>query len=197
MSDHVQMWEELGLDVELHEKVLASIGASYKTIITSQENRPGVMGYFDTVIHEAHGGRVREILDAKSEGRKMLGTFCIYVPDEIAMAASAIPVALCGGTSFSIPYAETMFPRDICPLVKSTLGLSFSKTCPYGPIKDMAVVKPHAMPRRNVGHTRTENQLPCAGNSSEENGHGARTVAVRSACVPPSCRGTHRQCNRT
>jgi len=139
MSDHVQMWEELGLDVELHEKVLASIGASYETIIASQKNRPEGMQYFDTVIHESHGGRVREILDAKSEGRKMLGTFCIYVPDEIAMAASAIPVALCGGTSFSIPYAETMFPRDICPLVKSTLGLSFSKTCPYGPIKDMAV----------------------------------------------------------
>jgi benzoyl-CoA reductase/2-hydroxyglutaryl-CoA dehydratase subunit BcrC/BadD/HgdB len=32
-----------------------------------------------------------------------------------------------------------MLPRDICPLVKSTLGLALSNTCPYGPIEDLAV----------------------------------------------------------
>ncbi len=72
-------------------------------------------------------------------GAKLIGTFCIYVPDEIVLAAGAIPVTLCGATAFSIPYAEEMFPRDTCPLVKSTRGLAFSGTCPYAPVKDMAV----------------------------------------------------------
>jgi len=49
------------------------------------------------------------------------------------------PVALCGGTQFSIPYAESMFPRDICPLIKSTLGLGLGKMCPYLPVINMAV----------------------------------------------------------
>ena len=139
MSQYTALWEDLGLDVALHEKVLESIGRSYRQFILSQEDRPWAMAYFDDAVHESHGGRVQEIVDAKKNGTKMVGTFCIYVPDEIVLAADAIPVALCGGTAFSIPYAEKMFPRDICPLVKSTLGLAFSKTCPYAPIKDLAV----------------------------------------------------------
>jgi benzoyl-CoA reductase/2-hydroxyglutaryl-CoA dehydratase subunit BcrC/BadD/HgdB len=108
-------------------------------MVSGRPGRPEAMAYFDRAVHEAHGGRVQEIVDAKKTGAKMIGTFCIYVPDEIILAAGAIPVALCGGTAFSIPYAERLFPRDICPLVKSTLGLAFSKTCPFAPIKDMAV----------------------------------------------------------
>ena len=139
MSQHSELLAELGLDVKLHEKLMASIGDRFNNMILDQLKRPEGMTYFDNAVHESHGGRVREIVDARKNGSKMVGTFCIYVPDEIILAASAIPVALCGGTAFSIPYAEKMFPRDICPLIKSTFGLAFSKTCPYGPILDMAV----------------------------------------------------------
>jgi len=139
MADHTQLWTDLGLDVALHGKLLASLGARYAEMVSSRPDRPRAMAYFDQAVHEAHGGRVQEIVDARKAGAKMVGTFCIYVPDEIVLAAGAIPVALCGGTGFSIPYAERLFPRDICPLVKSTLGLAFSKTCPFAPIKDLAV----------------------------------------------------------
>lgn len=133
------MWQEIGLDVPLHKELLESIDKTFKATVGSQKNRPDGMKYFDNVLHESHGGRVQELIEGKSKGNKTVGTFCIYVPDEIAMAVDLIPIALCGGTQFSIPYAEKMFPRDICPLVKSTLGLAFSKTCPYAPIKSMAV----------------------------------------------------------
>jgi benzoyl-CoA reductase/2-hydroxyglutaryl-CoA dehydratase subunit BcrC/BadD/HgdB len=139
MADHRKLWTDLGMDVELHEKLLDALGMKYEQVILSQPNRPEHMAYFDHAVHESHGGRVQEIVDAKKQGTKMIGTFCIYVPDEIILAAGAIPVALCGGTAFSIPHAERTFPRDICPLVKSTLGLAFSRTCPYAPIKDLAV----------------------------------------------------------
>ncbi len=139
MHDHVTMWQELGLDVDLHKEVLASIDRTFKNTVGTQKIRPKNMAYFDHVLHESHGGRVAELLAGKKTGKPIIGTFCIYVPDEIAMAADVVPIALCGGTQFSVPYAEKMFPRDICPLVKSTLGLAFSKTCPYAPIKSMAV----------------------------------------------------------
>jgi len=133
------MWQDIGLDVPLHKELLESIDKTFKATVGSQKNRPDGMKYFDNVLHESHGGRVQELIEGKAKGNKTVGTFCIYVPDEIAMAVDLIPIALCGGTQFSIPYAEKMFPRDICPLVKSTLGLAFSKTCPYAPIKSMAV----------------------------------------------------------
>jgi len=139
VHDHREFLAELGLDVGLHDRLLESIGESYAEAVLSQRTRPEAMEYFDQAVHESHGARVKEIADARDRGARMLGTFCIYVPEEIVLAAGAIPFALCGGTGFSVPYAEKRLPRDICPLLKSTLGLAFSKTCPYGPVKDMAV----------------------------------------------------------
>lgn len=139
MSEHAQMWAALGLDVELHERLLGSIGAAYRRIVAAQPERPEGMAYFDEAVHHSHGGRVREIIEARRDGAKMVGTFCIYVPEEVVLALGAIPVALCGGSAFSVPYAEQLFPRDICPLVKSTFGMALADICPYGPIKDLAV----------------------------------------------------------
>lgn len=139
MNEYEKMWENLGLDVTLHNDLLKVISQNYQKMVGSQKNRPEGMKYFDEAIHESHGRRVKELITAKNEGKKIIGTFCIYVPEEIALAVDVVPIALCGGTQFSIPYAEKLFPRDICPLIKSTLGLAFSKTCPYAPIKNMAV----------------------------------------------------------
>jgi len=139
MSEYNQLLKELGLDVSLHDEMLLSMARLFEQTVGAQKNRPKEMAYFDQVLHEAHGRRVAELVEEKKKGRKVVGTFCIYVPEELAMAANTVPIALCGGIQASIPYAEKMFPRDICPLVKSTLGLAFSKTCPYGPIKSLAV----------------------------------------------------------
>jgi benzoyl-CoA reductase/2-hydroxyglutaryl-CoA dehydratase subunit BcrC/BadD/HgdB len=139
MSDYEEMWKGLGLDMQRHDKLLESIESTFKNIIGSQTNRPKGMTYFDNAFGVAHCARVKELIDHKLNGGKVIGTFCIYVPEEIAMAAGVTPVALCGGTQFSIPYAETMFPRDICPLIKSTLGLSLGKMCPYLSVINMAV----------------------------------------------------------
>jgi len=139
MNNYEKMWQELGLDVALHNEVLAYINKGFQNTVGKQKNRPKTMEYFDNVLHESHGGRVAELLEEKSKGKKIVGFFCIYVPEEIVMALDLVPIALCGGTNFSVPHAEKTLPRDICPLVKSTLGLAFSKTCPYAPIKSLAV----------------------------------------------------------
>lgn len=139
MQSYEGLWRDLGLDVGLHSEVLAAIDRTFRDTVGAQKDRPEAMGYFDKVLHESHGGRVAELVESKKKGTKTVGTFCIYVPEELALAANTVPIALCGGTQFSVPFAEKTFPRDICPLIKSTLGLAFSKTCPYGPLKSMAV----------------------------------------------------------
>ncbi len=139
MSRSDELLNGLGLDVELHRRIFDAVDRSFRETVIAQHGRPARMAYFDGVIREAHGDRVREIIERRAAGDKLIGTFCIYVPEEIVLALGAIPVALCGGTSQSIPYAERLLPRDICPLVKSTVGLALSNTCAYGPIEDLAV----------------------------------------------------------
>jgi benzoyl-CoA reductase/2-hydroxyglutaryl-CoA dehydratase subunit BcrC/BadD/HgdB len=139
MPEHNQLLAELGLNVPLHDELSQATERSYQRTIGSQQDRPKAMAYFDGVLHGAHGGRIAELVAARKAGRKVVGTFCVYVPEEIVLAVDAIPIALCGGSQFTVPHAEKTFPRDICPLVKSTLGMAFSKICPYGPILDMMV----------------------------------------------------------
>ncbi|MGZ5425364.1 MAG: double-cubane-cluster-containing anaerobic reductase [Candidatus Aminicenantales bacterium] len=139
MARSDELLKDLGLDVDLHRRIFDAVDRSFRETVLARKIRPARMAYFDGVIHEAHGGRVREIIERRAAGDKLIGTFCIYVPEEIVLALGAIPVALCGGTSLSIPYAEKLLPRDICPLVKSTVGLALSNTCPYSPIEDLAV----------------------------------------------------------
>ena len=139
MARSDELLNDLGLDVDLHHRIFDAVDRSFRETVLAQKSRPARMAYFDAVIHEAHGGRVREIVERRAAGDKLVGTFCIYVPEEIVLALGAIPVALCGGTSLSIPYAERLLPRDICPLVKSTVGLALSNTCAFGPIEDLAV----------------------------------------------------------
>jgi benzoyl-CoA reductase/2-hydroxyglutaryl-CoA dehydratase subunit BcrC/BadD/HgdB len=139
MSDHDALLARLGLNVPLHQELSRATERLFEQSVGAQPNRPQAMAYFDGVLHGAHGRRIAELADARATGRKVVGTFCIYVPEELALAVDAIPIALCGGSQFTVPFAERTFPRDICPLVKSTLGMAFAKVCPYGPILDYMV----------------------------------------------------------
>ncbi len=139
MKDFREMWTELGMDLELHDQLIRDMSNLHKKTHLSQQNRPKNMERFDRSFHASHAGRVAEILDFRKNGGKMIGTFCIFVPDEIALAAGVLPLPLCGGSGWSVSYADKLFPRDICPLIRSTFGMAFSKTCPYASLEDFAV----------------------------------------------------------
>ena len=64
MSNYTQMGSDLGLDLKGHDALLAVLGGAYKDIFLSQKNRPGGMKYFDFVMSEVHGLRIRELRDA-------------------------------------------------------------------------------------------------------------------------------------
>jgi len=131
MANYTEMWKGLGLDLEKHNILLDALGKIYEDVYLSQENRPKGMQYFDFVVSEVHGLRIKELLDHKKKGGKVVGTFCVYVPDEIILAAGGIGVGLCGGAQFSIPDAENILPRNLCPLIKSAVGFKLGKICPY------------------------------------------------------------------
>ena len=105
----------------------------------SQKNRPRGMEYFDFVMSEVHGLRIQELLDAKKEGRKVIGTYCTFVPEELVLAVNGIMVGLCAGADFATDEAEKLLPRNTCSLIKSTFGFKLGKVCPYLEASDMVV----------------------------------------------------------
>lgn len=139
MDDFRKMWTELGMDLELHDQLIKDMSNLHKKTHLSQHNRPITMERFDHSFHSSHSGRVAEILDFRKKGGKVIGTFCIFVPDEIALAAGVLPIPLCGGSGWAVSYADKLFPRDICPLIRSTFGMALSKTCPYASLEDFSV----------------------------------------------------------
>ncbi len=88
------------------------------------------------MISEIFAGRIKEILEVKKEGKPIVGTFCVYIPEEIVVAAGGICVGLCGGSPGAIPDAEKILPRNICPMVKSAFGFKAGRICPYFQVVD-------------------------------------------------------------
>jgi len=138
-QDHRSLLAELGVNLELHDQLLAYNTRQFERTHLSQRDRPAAMELFDRAFHATHGDRVAEIAAYRRKGGKSIGTFCIYVPDEIALAAGVLPIPLCGGSHWPVDYADKMFPREICPIIRSTFGMAFSGTCPYKKLKDAAV----------------------------------------------------------
>ncbi len=139
MSDYKKMWADLGLDLATHDAVLEIVGKTYQDVYLSQVNRPKSMEYFDFVISEIHGFRIKELMDAKAEGRKVIGTFCVFVPEELVLAVNGICVGLCAGAELGFDAAEQFVPRNTCSLIKSAFGFKLAKVCPYIESSDMIV----------------------------------------------------------
>lgn len=130
-TDYRQMWAELGIDLDRHDELLNAIAPIYEEIYLSQKDRPKGMEFFDFVVGNIHGIRVHELRKHAMNGGKVVATYCVFVPDEIVLAADAIPVGLCAGTQFSVPIAEEVLPRNTCALIKSSFGFKLGRTCPY------------------------------------------------------------------
>ncbi len=138
-EDHHPMWKKLGLDLKKHDELLAILPTIFKEIyIETQKNRPD-MSFFDFVVSDIHGIRVKELQEAKKNGKKIIGTFCVYVPEELIIALDAIAVGLCGGTNFSNYAVEGILPVNLCPLIKSAVGFKLGKICPYFEILDLLI----------------------------------------------------------
>ena len=139
MADRREMWQALGMDVDTHEGLCAALPVAFGDVYLSQKNRPEGMAFWDFVVSDIHGIRPAELLEAQKAGRKVFGTFCVFVPDEVVVAADGIVTGLCGGSQFWVPDGEKVLPKSTCPLVKASVGARLGRTCPFFRIADMYV----------------------------------------------------------
>ena len=79
------------------------------------------------------------IKELKDKGVPIVGTFCTYFPQEIAMAMGAATVSLCSTSDETIPAAEKDLPKNLCPLIKSSYGFAATKKCPFFYFSDLVV----------------------------------------------------------
>ena len=139
MERYIELWKSLGMDIEKHNQLAASQGTFLKDAIFSQTNRPQKMAYFDSLLMGGHTTVIEDLAKFKAAGNKVVGVFCLYVPEELIIAAGATMVGLCGGANYPIADAETVLPRNICPLIKSSYGFKIDKICPYFQSSDLII----------------------------------------------------------
>lgn len=138
-APYKEMWEKLNMDIDAHDGLLEVLGKFYGDIYLSQQGRLQGAEYLDFVLSEVHGLRIKELQDAKAQGRKIIGSFCVFVPEELTLAVDAIQVGLCAGADAGKEAAETLVPRNTCALIKSFVGFKLAKICPFTESCDLIV----------------------------------------------------------
>jgi len=138
-KDYTQMWKHMGINLEGHDELLNVLGQGYRDIYLSQENRPKGMEYLDFVISEIHGLRIEELVNERKKGNRVIGSFCLYVPEEIVLAADGTLVGLCAGAEIGSQEAEKYLPRNTCALIKSFMGFKLAALCPYVEACDLII----------------------------------------------------------
>jgi benzoyl-CoA reductase/2-hydroxyglutaryl-CoA dehydratase subunit BcrC/BadD/HgdB len=85
------------------------------------------MTYFDSVIPNASAA----IKGVREQGKKFVGFYCVFAPQELIVAAGAVPVTLCATKEEPIADGEKYLPRNFCPLIKSSYGFAITEKCAF------------------------------------------------------------------
>ncbi|MEM2870430.1 MAG: double-cubane-cluster-containing anaerobic reductase [Thermoplasmata archaeon] len=96
------------------------------------------MRYFYGLARGLFTKRVEELRALKEQGKKLIGVFCNFVPEELVIAAGAVPIRLCSGCQEPIATAEEVLPRNFCPAIKSSLGMLMVQS-PHFQLADLLI----------------------------------------------------------
>ena len=96
---------------------------AFGDVYLSQGNRPEGMDYFNMVMTEIHGIHPMKLVKHQKKGGKVVGSFCIHVPDEVVVAAGAIATGLCSGSQFWVPGGEKKTERYFWPYQEASIRL--------------------------------------------------------------------------
>ena len=114
----------------------AFIAAKYLRRMEELSGLPETLAPFTGVLKKANVDFERIMPTEK----KVIGTYCMMVPQELIYAAGAENVKLCSGSFTGFSIGEDITPRDACPLVKAVAGMQeIGKLTPYADCDLMVV----------------------------------------------------------
>ena len=88
---------------------------------------------------EARRNSFLAVKEFKEKGIPVVGSYCTYFPQEMALAMGAATVGLCSTSDETIVDAEKDLPRNLCPLIKSSYGFAKTEKCPFFYFSDLVV----------------------------------------------------------
>ena len=88
---------------------------------------------------EARRNSFLAVKEFKDKGIPVIGSYCTYFPQEIALAMGAAAVGLCSTSDETISDAEKDLPRNLCPLIKSSYGFAKTEKCPFFYFSDVVI----------------------------------------------------------
>lgn len=94
------------------------------------------------IFEEFAEGRQNAFLNVKKikdQNKPVIGIFCTFFPQELAIAMGAAVVSLCATSDETIPAAELDLPKNLCPLIKSSYGFGKTDKCPFFYFSDLVV----------------------------------------------------------
>src|SRR4030067_3716922 len=101
----------------------------------TSKNRPEETQYFDEIAN-FFGQREKEIQAAKENGKKVIGYFGMLAPQELILAADAIPVRVNSGWYDTAKLGDRIVPVEVCPIIRSTIGAKMIGLSPYLELSD-------------------------------------------------------------
>ena len=115
------------------------------------------MQYFYDLAKGLYSTRAEELKAEKAKGKKIIGVFCNFVPEELVLAAGAIPIRLCSGCQEPIATAEEVLPRNFCPLLKSSLGMLMAKS-PHFELADVIITPTTCDGKKKIAEVLAEHK---------------------------------------
>ncbi len=132
---------------------------SAETVLVGLEegqDLPRSMRYFINIMREVFAkDRAYQLLlpsqHQSANSKKIIGTYCILVPEELIYAAGAIPVRLCGGNYEASLAGDELAPRDTCPVVKASIGFTSLNLISLYQMCDAVIVPTTCDAKRKMG----------------------------------------------
>ncbi|MBQ6456539.1 MAG: 2-hydroxyacyl-CoA dehydratase [Mogibacterium sp.] len=88
---------------------------------------------------EARRNAFINVKNVKDKGIPVIGSYCTYFPQELAIAAGCATVGLCSTSGETIAEAEKDLPANLCPLIKSSYGFAKADKCPFFYFSDIVI----------------------------------------------------------
>jgi benzoyl-CoA reductase/2-hydroxyglutaryl-CoA dehydratase subunit BcrC/BadD/HgdB len=115
------------------------------------ESPPALNYFYDAMESVFVRNEPERFLNPDSTKKKMIGVYCMMVPEELIDAAGAVSVRLCAGCFESSQIGEDRIPRDVCPLVKSAMGFTIQKGLAAVDLCDVVIVPATCDAKRKLG----------------------------------------------
>lgn len=138
MENDTELWERLKIDASAYARLTEVFEVLCSRSVLADAFRPSGMGVFDESLKRIHGARIREMADSQAAGKKIVGNFSPFFPEEIVLACGGIPVGLPSGSSID-PGEWGGVPPGLCQPTASLLSFEKARLSPHMAAADLVV----------------------------------------------------------